>query len=203
MRWCDRVNRCLPNADRSSNPEPMRSPIFLSYAKPWSGAQDRFVDRVSSYLRQRGFEPRTLGVTDYDMDAPLRAIRRLMLESNGLVTIAFRRILITEGTATLRDSAGKLQDKPLADCWLTTPWTHIEAAMAYQVGLPILILREQGVLADGLLEHGIAGLYMPEIEVEGDLDAYFVSPEWMQPIGQWEGRVRTVIERKGDPPELF
>jgi len=36
----------------------------------------------------RGLEPRTLGVTDYDMDAPLKAIRRLMLESNGLITIA-------------------------------------------------------------------------------------------------------------------
>jgi len=44
----------------------------------------------------RGLEPRTLGVTDYDMDAPLKAIRRLMLESNGLITIAFKRALITE-----------------------------------------------------------------------------------------------------------
>nr|VFJ88362.1 MAG: hypothetical protein BECKLFY1418A_GA0070994_100411 [Candidatus Kentron sp. LFY] len=44
----------------------------------------------------RGLEPRTLGVTDYDMDAPLKAIRRLMLESNGLITIALRRSLIME-----------------------------------------------------------------------------------------------------------
>jgi hypothetical protein len=27
--------------------------------------------------------------------------------------------------------------------WLTTPWSHIEAAMAYQLGLPVLILRSR------------------------------------------------------------
>ncbi|WP_237748721.1 hypothetical protein [Streptococcus mutans] len=41
--------------------------------------------------------PRTLGITDYDMNAPLTAIRRLMIESNGIITIAFRRNLIRDG----------------------------------------------------------------------------------------------------------
>jgi hypothetical protein len=181
----------------------MRSPIFFSYPKPWSSEQAQFIERVASYLKERGFEPRTLGVTDYDMDAPLRAIRRLMLESNGLVTVALSRIQVKEGWAKLRTSEEKLEDQALVDCWLTTPWAHIEAAMAYQLGLPILIFREQGVLVDGVLEPGIVGLYMPEIDLKRDLEAYFASPQWTQPIGQWEGRVRRVIERKGEPPELY
>lgn len=181
----------------------MRSPIFFSYPKPWSSKQTTFVERVSSYLKERGFEPRTLGVTDYDMDAPLRAIRRLMLESNGLVTVALSRTQVKKGIAKLRGPDKKLKSQALADCWFTTPWAHIEAAMAYQLGLPILIFREQGVLADGVLEPGIVGLYMPEIDLESDLEDYFASPEWTQPMGQWEGRVRRVIERKGQPPELY
>jgi hypothetical protein len=181
----------------------MRSPIFFSYPKPWSSDQIRFIERVSSYLEQRGFEPRTLGVTDYDMDAPLRAIRRLMLDSNGLVTVALSRIQVKTGSAKLRASDGELENQALAGCWLTTPWAHIEAAMAYQLGLPILVFREQGVLADGVLEPGVVGLYMPEIDLKRDLEAYFASPEWTQPMGQWEGRVRRVIERKGQPPELY
>jgi hypothetical protein len=181
----------------------MRSPIFFSHPKPWSSDQIRFIERVSSYLEQRGFEPRTLGVTDYDMDAPLRAIRRLMLDSNGLVTVALSRIQVKTGSAKLRASDGELENQALADCWLTTPWAHIEAAMAYQLGLPILIFREQGVLVDGVLEPGIVGLYMPEIDLKRDLEAYFASPQWTQPIGQGAGRVRRVIERKGEPPELY
>src|SRR6185436_16379758 len=140
--------------------------IFLSYPKPCFGKQAAFVKQVHTYLSERGFEPRTLGVTDYDMDAPLTAIRRLMLESNGLLTIAFRRTYVEKGTARLRTDVATLKEEPIDGKWLTTPWAHIEPAMAYQLGLTVLILREQGVLDDGILERGVAGLYMPEFDLE-------------------------------------
>ena len=59
--------------------------------------------------------------------------------------------------------------------------------MAYQLGLPILILREKGVIADGLLEKGTVGVYMPEFSLEGDPLSYLRSPEWNALIGKWEG----------------
>jgi hypothetical protein len=150
--------------------------VFLSYPKPCFGRQEAFVSKISKYLSERGMAPRTLGVTDYDMDAPLTAIRRLMLESNGLITIAFRR---------------------------TTPWAHIEPSMAYQIGLPVLILREKDVLADGVLERGVLGLYMPEFDLDKSIDDYFQNEEWKGMIGKWEGYVRAVVDRKGRPPGLF
>lgn len=181
----------------------MRSPVFFSYPKPWCEEQDLLVQRVCSYLEQRGFEPRTLGITDYDMDTPLNAVRRLMLESNGLVTVALRRTHIGAGTTKRRGASGLLEDVTLDDQWFTTPWPHIEAAMAFQLGLPILVFKERGVLADGILEAGVIGAYMPEIDSSASLDDYFGSPQWAQPIGQWEGRVRRVIEQKGKPPSLY
>jgi hypothetical protein len=177
--------------------------IFLSYPKPCFGRQNDFVSRVGEYLRSRGFLPRTLGVTEYDMDAPLTAIRRLMLESNGLITIAFRRTYVEKGTAKLRTDIQNLTEQSIDGAWLTTPWSHIEPAMAYQIGLPILILREAGVLADGVLEKGVVGLYMPEIDLETPVEKYLQSPEWNGLIGRWEGFVRTVVDRKGRPPSLF
>ena len=137
------------------------------------------------------------------MDAPLQAVRRLMLESNGLVTIALGRIHVATGTAKMRSADGSLEDVTLDRQWLTTPWPHIEAAMAFQLGLPILVFRERGVFADGILEPGVIGAYMPEIDPGAGLDDYFSSPQWTQPMGQWEGRVRRVIEHKGKPPALY
>jgi hypothetical protein len=177
--------------------------IFLSYPKPCFKKQQLFVDKIYSYLCERGFEPRTLGVTDYDMDAPLTAIRRLMLESNGVLTIAFRRCYIENGTARLRTDVDKQSETSLKNIWLTTPWAHIEPAMAFQLGLPVLILREKDVLADGLLEKGIVGLYMPEFDLETSFDDYLQSHEWKGIIGKWEGYVRSVVDHKGRPPELF
>jgi hypothetical protein len=179
------------------------SPVFFSYPKPWSEDQERFIERVYSYLERRGFQPRTLGVTDYDMDAPLHAIRRLMLESNGFVTVALKRTHVEAGTMMRRGPESSFEEMPLGDRWLTTPWPHIEAAMAFQLGLPVLVFRERGVIADGVLETGVIGAYMPEIDPSADLDDYFSSPEWTQPMGQWEGRVRRVIEHKGKPPALY
>lgn len=138
--------------------------IFLSYPKPCRREQQAFVERVSAHLGDRGLAPRTLGVTDYDMDAPLKAIRRLMLESNGLITMAFGRTFVESGVTNHRSDL-ELVEQPVHDAWLTTPWAHIEPAMDYQLGLPILIFRETGVLADGVLERGVIGTYMPEVNL--------------------------------------
>lgn len=177
--------------------------VFLSYPKPCFGRQKAFAEKIYDYLSKRGFVPRTLGVTDYDMDTPLTAIRRLMLESNGLITVAFRRAYVEKGTARLRTDIDTLREEAIDGQWLTTPWAHIEPAMAYQLGLPVLILRESGVLADGILERGVVGLYMPEFNLDASVDDYFQAAEWKGIIGKWEGYVRSVVDRKGRPPELF
>lgn len=181
----------------------MAIPVFLSYPKPCFGRQKAFVERIYKYLSERGLDPRTLGVTDYDTDAPLTAIRRLMLESNGVLTIAFRRTFVEKGTAHLRADIDNIREQPIDGKWLTTPWAHIEPAMAYQLGLPVLILREHGVLADGILERGVVGLYMPEFDLESSVEDYLLAAEWRGIIGKWEGYVRTVVDRKGRPPVLF
>lgn len=181
----------------------MKISVFFSYPKPCFGKQAEFVERVRAHLDYAGFAARTLGVTDYDMDAPLKAIRRLMLESNGLITIAFRRTFVEKGTARFRTDVRELEPVAVDGKWLTTPWPHIETAMAYQLGLPTLILRERGVLDDGILERGVVGLYLPEFDLEKPMDTYFASAEWNGLIGKWEGYVRAVVEKKGNPPQLF
>lgn len=74
----------------------MRIPVFLSYSSPYTEEQKSFIREVNNHLRNRGLEPRTLGTTDYDLDEPLTAIRRLMFESNGLLAIAFKRYYVEE-----------------------------------------------------------------------------------------------------------
>lgn len=177
----------------------MKTSIFLSYPKPFNSDQERFINDVSVYLSARGLEPRTLGVTDYDVDAPLKAIRRLMLESNGLITVAFRRTLVKIGEG----KPGTAEAYSVVDKWLTSPYSHIEPAMAFQIGLPTLILRENGVVADGILEKGVVGTYMPEFDLSNPSGSYLNSAEWGQIIRKWEGYVASVVESKGNPPQLY
>jgi len=164
--------------------------------------QELFVDEITKYLQSRNIAPRTLGVTDYDMDEPLTAIRRLMFESNGLLTIAFRRSYFEKGVFKPNSDIGE-KKLDIINQWTTSPFCHIEPAMAFQIGLPILILREKGVIDDGVLEKGVIGTYLPEFDLSSQANNYLETREWQQIIGKWEGLVRRVVENKGYPPKLY
>ncbi|MEJ9227724.1 hypothetical protein [Priestia aryabhattai] len=181
----------------------MNISVFLSYPTPHLKKQQDFITHITKYLEQRGFQPRTLGVTDYDMDEPLTAIRRVMMESNGLLTIALRRTFIETGVIKSATDISGVKAENISGKWITSPFCHIEPAMAFQIGLPILIFREKGVIADGILERGVTGTYLPEFDLDKPIDDYLEDPQWTQLIGKWEGHVRKVVENKGRPPKLF
>lgn len=173
--------------------------IFLSHPRPATAAQARFAEELGAYLADRGFVARTLGVTDYDMNAPLRAIRRTLLECNGVLTVAFRRMLVVEGRVLTTAGA-----ETVGGAWLTSPWSHIEPALAYEMGLPVLHVRERGVRAEGIIERGVLGLCGPELDLEADEPSmYLCSPEWISVAGTWEGYVRAVFDRKGAPLRAY
>ena len=177
----------------------MRYSIFLSYPCPINNEQEKFISKLKGDLQSRGLEPRTLGVNEYDMNEPLVAIRRLMLESYGLITVAFKRSIIKEGII----KPGTNNEKSVKNQWITSPYCHIEPAMAFQVGLPILIFREKDVIADGILEKGVIGTYLPEFDLENNIEQYFESDEYKQIISKWDGYVKSVIEYRGNPPKLY
>lgn len=186
--------------------------VFVSVPRPHTAKQAAFIKHIEDYLVSRGLERRTLGITDYDTHAPLTAVRRMLIESNGLLAVAFRRVHVT--SAILREGADveRQQATPLDNFWLTSPWCHIETAMAFQMGLPILILRERGVIPDGILEKGVSGAYLPEFDLDdpnsfdlGDPTSFGIgkSPEARQLLSEWEGYVRHVVRVKGLPPQLY
>jgi hypothetical protein len=177
-------------------------PVFLSYPKPHLQRQKGFVDAIINYLDKRGFAGRTLGVTDYGINAPLTAIRGLMVECNGIITIAFARTKVVDALAKPDSDLGQ-SSTVIKQQWLTSPWCHIEPAMAFQLGLPILLLREKGVIDDGILERGVTGTYLPEFDLDVPVEEYIESQEWKQLIGIWEGYVRRVVDSKSKPPQLF
>ena len=71
--------------------------------------------------------------------------------------------------------------------------------MAFQFGIPILLVKEKGVLAEGVIEQGATGQYLPEI----DLESVSGLPDWSNALNQWIGRVRAVYDNRGKPPQLY
>ena len=84
-----------------------------------------------------------------------------MLEFNGLLAIALKRTHIEKG---YQYKNKKLQD--INNKWLTSPYCKNEPAMAFQLGLPILILRDKSVISDGILEKGVIDNFMPVFNIQ-------------------------------------
>lgn len=181
----------------------MRIQVFLSYPRPFLKKQEEFINKIKEHLEERGFCPRTLGVTDYDMDAPLVGIRKLMLRSNALLTIAFRRAYIEKGIGKPKSDIDDMNQYDISDKWITSPYCHIEPAMAFQIGLPVLVFREKGVIDDGILEKGVLGTYMPEFDLSKPIDKYFSGNEWKQLISKWESMAREVFEKRKEKSKLY
>lgn len=177
----------------------MKLPVFLSVSKPYTEEQVKFLANFEKFMDNQGFQPRTVGRSDYFIDEPLAGCRMVLLESYGLVTVAFRRYYVAEGW---ENYGCQDEQKSIGDTYLTSPWCHIEAAMAYQLGLPILIFREEGVSTRGLLGKGITDTYMPVFSAS-EFETYFDRDDFRQWFYQWGGRVRRVREIKGTPPKLY
>ena len=178
----------------------MQTPIFLSCPKPFLKCQEVFLEELEKHLEMRDLRPMTLGRTEYSLDAPLEAIRRLMASSFGLLCIAFRRTHIEKGLDRPGSDLLEVQTER-SNTWLTSPYCQIEPAMAYQIGLPILIWRESGVIADGLLDRGAVGLALPEFDL--DSPPNLQNAQWSHPLQDWIDRVRSAHRLSGKAPQLW
>lgn len=200
----DTTNPCTDAANPCS--VSARIPVFLSYGRPITSSetssQQIFINRLCEYLISRGLEPRTFGVSDYSLSEPLPAIKRVMLETNGLLAIAFAR----DFAETYVYRKGDKDETNFTKVWFSTPYTQIETAMAFQQGLPIFMARQNLVSDDGrisgVLEKGVLDLRIPSFDVEHP-DTFFNSEEFKQIINMWENQVRNYHNRKGFPSVHF
>lgn len=103
--------------------------------------------------------------------------------------IAFRRTYVAQGLGSHRVGTNGRRASPLKDRWLTSPWVQIESAMAYQIGLPVLLLRETGVLAEGVLEPGVVLGEIPTFTPDGAAGDYLDSTGWHDLLSDWESRL--------------
>jgi hypothetical protein len=123
--------------------------VFLSVGTPFLPKQEAFVQAIEQHLRTSGLTPRAIDRTDYrKAGEPLNNTVELMKECSGTVVIAFERKYIRDG-AEKRDSPNERQ---MVQEKTPTVWNHIEAAQAYMLDHPVLVIAEDDLHREGLLE---------------------------------------------------
>lgn len=123
--------------------------VFISVGSTFLPQQKTFVAGVEQYLRDNGLAPRVMGDTDINSQGqPLKNILDVMKQCSGTVVIAFERKYLQEGA----EKRGSSVERILKSEKLPTVWNHIEAAQAYLLGHPLLVIAEQDLYCEGLLE---------------------------------------------------
>ena len=138
--FVDAEHRYISSAPAPA-PEPKQSAkgsIFLSVPSDRTPTQEAVLDRLATLLRDRGFETETLPRTDYPPSDAMGEIYRRLTGCVGAVVLGLRR--------------GSDNDATVG----STPWTHLEAGMAYACNLPLLIVREPGV-ESGAFDSAVSG----------------------------------------------
>ena len=124
--------------------------VFMSIGRTFTPEQEEFVAAVEQTVRDNQLTGRCLGRTEYSSEQPLKAIERLMTECSGTVIVAFERLYIESGI----ERRGSNEEKPIDGMSLPTVWNQIEAAMAYVMKQPLLVIVEDDLRSEGLLETG-------------------------------------------------
>lgn len=124
--------------------------VFVSVGGTATEQQEAFVRAVEDRLRSEGLVPHTVGRNTFSADAPLKAVTELLDRCSGTVVIALERSYFAAGL----EKRGGPKETTLSEIRLPTPWNHIEAAMAYTRGLPLMVIVEAGLKSEGLLERG-------------------------------------------------
>ena len=124
--------------------------VFVSVGSTSSVEQEEFVRAVEDRLRAEGLVPQTVGRNVFTADSPFSAVTKLMDNCAGVVVIALERLYIEVGS----EKRGGSSQAAIGEVKVATPWNQIEATMGYVRKLPLLMLVEEGVRADGLLEKG-------------------------------------------------
>lgn len=125
--------------------------IFISRPnwvdEPFRNGLNIFLTRLGDL----GFQPRTLGKTDYPIKAPLDGVINIMKECKGAVILGYPQISINSGSIK-----GNALETAII---LPTEWNHIEAGLAYSMKIPLLVIHHIGINR-GIFDRGALNSFL-------------------------------------------
>jgi len=137
-----------------------RPKVFVSRPGTVNTRQREFLQGVRSVLADEGVDVVTVERKDYPNVGAVSEVRRVLSGCSGVLVVGFRQLEVSSGVWR----SGTEEAREVHDIALPTTWNHVEAGMAAMVGLPMLFLREHGVVG-GLFELSDVGHFVADINL--------------------------------------
>lgn len=157
--------------------------VFVSKPSTLAPPQQEFCDAIGRKLQREGFTIRTVGVSDFTNRTPLAKVRSVMAECSGAVILGLAQLRIVSGIG----KEGTPREYAAAGVTLSTPWNQLEAGIAFMAAIPLFIVREPAVRAEGIFDASISDYFVHQSELD---PAFLESAAINQPFAEWSAEVR-------------
>jgi hypothetical protein len=158
--------------------------VFVSRPTKITEDQAVFCEALEERLHRADLESRTVGVNQFGNEAPLLTVRRLMENCHGAIVLGLAQLFVTTGVS----KPGTDDERRVRSLRLPTPWNQLEAGIAFGLDLPLLIVHEISVAADGIFDPQIGDRFIHKTDLSS---AWLDSEEFSQPFEQWLTEVRS------------
>lgn len=111
---------------------------------------------LGTQLSNLGLTSRTLGISDYPSKSPLDEVIDLMEKCQGAIILGIPQIYVASGNVKSESI-----DAPFD---LATEWNHLEAALAYSLGLPIIVIKHVTVFR-GIFDRGVLNAFVHSVDM--------------------------------------
>ncbi|KQK26090.1 hypothetical protein AR438_10945 [Chryseobacterium aquaticum] len=157
--------------------------VFISHPTPYNNYQKTFLTLIDDELKQHNLNPINLGKNNWNFKSPLRPIKELMDTCVAAIIIGLERHHSYIGY----EKEFSKESKETLHKYSSSPWIQIEAGMAYQKDLPLLILKESKIYGEGILDPQVSDSFIFEFELKKIQKR--LSPELQQIIASWVNNI--------------
>ncbi len=143
------------------------------------------IESLCDLLKSYEINPRTIGRTDFPSKSPMDGVIDLLEECEGAIILGYPQIEVQ--SAIIK---GTPNSNPFC---LGTEWNHIEAGLAYAIGLPLLVIHDVTVVR-GIFDRGVLNSFLYQKDFKDP--SWPLAPEIIGSITKWKTELRMPIPRR-------
>jgi glycosyltransferase involved in cell wall biosynthesis len=126
--------------------------VFLSVGATYTKDQEDYVNAFERLLDNHNIKRLVVGRDKPPARQPVLEVKDLMRKADAVVVLAFTRYVIHSGTEKPGANRPKHKQDTITDERHPTVWNQIEAGIAFGLGVPILLIIEEGMKQEAMLK---------------------------------------------------
>ncbi len=153
--------------------------VFISRPNWISSEYTNGLDSFYAFLKTHDLNPRTIGKSDFPIASPLDAVINLLQLCEGAIILGYPQIEVQSGKIKNVQQNGTFH--------LATEWNHIEAGLAYALGIPILVIHDISITR-GIFDRGSLNSFLYQIDLKNS--NWPLLPEISGSLTVWKNELR-------------